>query len=184
MKKLRPAAVLVPILLTALIGCGSSKTSDGAADVTSDTAVDVSTVDGSTAITEPANTPGATTNPGGNAPSATNPPPTNPPPTTPVGQKPKINSFTVGAALVCFPEATDYVYPTTITASWDVSGATSIRLAIGDESSAFEENLPASGSTEVPTQYPCLSDPADKTPLTYYLVAENAAGRTVEQETR
>ena len=184
MKKLRPAAVLIPVLLTALIGCGSSTTSDGAADATTDSAVDVSTVGDSTTITESTTGPRATTNPSGTASSATNPPPTSPPATTPVGQKPKINSFSVGAAPVCFPEAPDYVYPSTITASWDVSGATSIHLAIGDGSGVFEQNLSASGSTEVPTQYPCLSDPADKAPMTYYLVAENAAGRTVEQETR
>ncbi len=185
MKKLRPAAVLVPILLTALIGCGSSKTtSDGAADVTTDTAAEVSTVGGSTAVTEPVASPGATKNPAGTAPSATNPPPTSPPGTTPAGQKPKINDFSVGAAPICFPEAPDYVYPTTITASWDVSGATSIYLAIGDESGAFEQNLSPTGSIEVPTQYPCLADPADVVPMTYYLIAENAAGRTVEQETR
>lgn len=183
MKSFRTASILILTLALALAACGSSKTtSDGAAeDATTDSTIDVTGVDGSTAATEP----GATTNPNATAPGAnTNPTTTAPTATAPAGQKPKINSFSVGAAPICFPEVPDYVYPTTITASWDVSGATSIYVAIGDESGAFEQNLSASGSTAVPTQYPCLDDPADMVPMTYYLVAENAAGRTVEQETR
>ncbi len=182
MKNFRTAAVLIPTLLVALTACGSSSTTSGSApiDSTLDSAVDVATTD-SAVDTAPVTTPVATTPP---APPATNPPPTSPPVTTPVNNKPKINSFSVGSALICFPEATDYVYPSTITATWDVSGATSIYLAIGDEDGPFEQNLSATGSIEVPAQYPCLENPEDILPSTYFLVAENASGRTVKQETR
>lgn len=177
MKKLRPTAVLVPMLLTALIACGSSKTtSDGAPDATTDPAASVSTIDGSTAVTEPATVPGATTGPSNTAPSATNPSPTSPPVTTPASQKPTFNDFSVSAATPCSPEVPDFVYPD-VTVTWDVSGATSVYVAIDNESGPYQSDLPAAGSLMVPA--PTCTDTQ-----TYFVVAENASGRTVKQEIR
>lgn len=181
MKNLRPAAVLVPLLLTVLIACGSSGTaSDGAADATTApvggvSTVDVSTID-ATAVDEPTVDPTATDAPTATAPQVTNPPATAPPATTPASQKPTINSFTVSAATPCFPEVPDYVYPD-LTVTWDVSGATSVYVAIDNEMGPWQVDLPAAGSLMLPS-------PSCSGSKTYYVVAENASGRTVKQEIR
>jgi hypothetical protein len=86
---------------------------------------------------------------------------------------PKFNSFGVSAAAPCVEgEPAEQV-----TVSWDVSGATSIYVAIDNEFGPYEQNLPASGSLAVPGA-------ACNDTQTYFVVAENALGRTVKQETR
>lgn len=178
MKNLRPAAVLAPLLLTVLIGCGSSGTaSDGAADATTAPVGGASTLDVSTTdAVEPV--PGSTSadDPTSTAPQVTNPPATSPPATTPANSKPTINSFTVSAATPCFPEVPDYVYPD-LTVTWDVSGATSVYVAIDNEMGPWQVDLPAAGSLMLPS-------PSCSGSKTYYVVAENASGRTVKQEIR
>lgn len=171
MKSFRTTTGLALTLLLALSACGTSgKASDRAADVptTASTAVST-TVVAPTVVGEPVTVPVVTT------PPTTNLPPTSPPVTTPADKKPVFNSFSVSAATPCFPEVPNYQYPD-LTISWDISGATSVYVAIDNEFGPWEQNLPAVGSLTVPP--PGCSD------QTYYVVAENAFGRTVEQETR
>ncbi len=63
-----------------------------------------------------------------------------------------------------------------VTLSWDIEGADSVCVAIGNVDGPFETGLPAAGMIELPA--PCPGPPA------YYVVAENAAGRTVMEATR
>ena len=171
MKSFRTPAVLALSLLITLSACGTSaKSSDRAADdPITETTVVATTVVASTAVGDPVTAPAVTT------PPATNPPPTTPPATTPENKKPTFNSFTVSAATPCFPEVPNYEYPD-ITVSWDISGATSVYVALDNEFGPWEQNLPAAGSLMVPA-------PGCKDSQTYYVVAENAFGRTVEQKT-
>lgn len=172
MKKFRTTAVLIPTLLFALTACGSSET-------TSDSAPDVTTTE-STVVSEPVTVPVATANPSPAAPPVTNTPPPAPPVTTPASQKPKFNAFSVSASTACFPEVPDYAYPD-VTVTWDISGATSVYIAIDNEFGPWETDLPAAGSMALPGPS-CSGSQRDS--QTYYVVAENASGRTVKQETR
>ena len=170
MKNFRTPAVLALTLLVTLTACGAStKSSDRAADgATAESTVVATTVVASTVVGEPVTVPVVTT------PPATTPP-TTPPVTTPANKKPTFNAFSVSAATPCFPEVPNYQYPD-ITVSWDVTGATSVYVAIDNEFGPWEQNLPAAGSLMVPA-------PGCNNSHTYYVVAENAFGRTVEQKT-
>ena len=176
MKNFRTTTALALTLLVALSACGTSgKASDRAADVPTTASTVVSTTVVAQPVEgEPVTVPVVTTPPVTTPPVTT--PPTSPPVTTPADKKPVFNSFSVSAGTPCFPEVPDYQYPD-LTISWDISGATSVYVALDNEFGPWEQNLPAVGSLTVPA--PGCSDDQ-----TYYVVAENAFGRTVKQEAR
>ncbi len=136
------------------------------------------------ATTTPTTTPPATsppaTDPPATDPPATNPPPTDPPATDPPSTDaptPVFDDFTASNVSEC--AAPDVSVPTVqrmVTLTWAISGADSIYVAIDNVNGPFEVDLPATGSLQLP-----VSCPDDHT---YYVVAENAAGRTVMEATR
>lgn len=100
------------------------------------------------------------------------PPVTAPPVTAPPA--PHFNSFSVSQVAACAEGGDGYQL---VTVSWDVSGATSVYVAIDNEFGPFEQNLPSAGSLEVP-------GPGCTEPNIYYVVAEGPTGRAVKQATR
>lgn len=111
-----------------------------------------------------------------NAPS--NPPPTDAPvDSDPAVEEPTFTSFAASNVSVC--AAPDVSVPTiarTVTLSWDIAGADSVYVATGNVDGVYEGGLPAAGSIEL--FVPCPDT------QTYYVVAENTAGRTVMEATR
>ncbi len=111
-----------------------------------------------------------------NAPS--NPPPTDAPvDTEPVTPAPTFNSFAATNVSAC--AAPDVSVPTIarmVTLTWDIQDADSIYVAVANVDGVYEGDLPATGSLEL--FVPCPDT------QTYYVVAENASGRTVMEATR
>lgn len=88
---------------------------------------------------------------------------------------PVFSSFSVSKVVPC--ETPQSPSPGPVTVSWSVQGVDSVYLAIDNEYGPYETGLPASGSLEVP-------GPTCNDDNTYYVVAENEAGRVVKQSTR
>ncbi len=135
-------------------------------------------------LTEPsattATTAPPTTMPPATMPPATDPPAPNPPPSidpSPTDAAPVFESFTASNVSAC--AAPDVSVPTIqrmVTLAWDISDAESVYVAIDNVNGPFEQGLPAVGSLQLP-----VSCPDDST---FYVVADNAAGRTVMEATR
>ncbi len=125
-----------------------------------------------------------TTTAGHPASSTTTTPPSSPRPSDPpsdghheepVQSPPKFLDFSVSSVTQC--PTTGSVSYEEVTVSWDVTGADEVYLAIDNEYGPYETGLPAKASLVVPG--PGCSEPND-----YYVVASNAAGRTVKHARR
>jgi hypothetical protein len=66
--------------------------------------------------------------------------------------------------------------PREVTVSWEALGTESVYVAIDNVDGPYETGLPAAGSITLPNNCPVGN--------TYYVVAENAEGRTVVEATR
>ncbi len=199
MKTLRCSTVLIPTLLLALAACGTTTTRSGGGPTASTTSpvVEVTNTLDRTAVSAPVITaapltppvtappattpptaaPAATAPPATTPPAATTPPVTAPPATAPpvtAPPAPRFNSFSVSNVTRCAEGGDGYAM---VTVAWDISGATSVYLAIDNEYGPYEQNLPSTGSLDVP-------GPGCSEPNIYYVVAESPTGRTVQQATR
>ncbi len=126
--------------------------------------------------TPPVVTPPPATNPPN--PPATNPPTPNPADTDPPSTEdptPVFNSFSASNPAACTEPGVTFQVDRTVTLEWDISGATSVYMAIDDVNGLYEGDLPAVGSIQI--ENPCSGN-------TFFVVAENAAGRTVMEATR
>lgn len=136
----------------------------------------------STATSSPATSPPATTPPA-TSPPATDPPATAPPATSPPATDapsepaPSFVAFSASNVSVCAaPDVTVPTTPRTVSIEWEITGADSIYVAVDNADGPYETDLPAVGSIEL--FVPCPGEHV------YFVVAENAAGRTVMEATR
>lgn len=132
-----------------------------------------------TTSTPPATAAPSTSPPSTTPPSAT-PAPTPPPSTTPQGSgalTPAFVAFNVSTVSECpAPDASVPLGPREVVVSWEVIGTESVYVAIDNVDGPFATDLPPAGSITLPHNCPDGN--------TYFVVAENPEGRTIEQATR
>ena len=161
----------------------ATSTADAAVEAVDDTAATTATTPATTPATQPETTTTATTAPPPTDPPPTDPPPTDPPPTDPqptdppAVDPPTFTSFNATNVSACAaPDVSIATIARMVTLSWEIEGADSVYVAIDNVDGAFEENLPAVGSMQL--DVPCPDG------NTFYVVAENAGGRTVMEAQR